>query len=257
MKDDDFLEWVNHHLHLGINHIYVYDNGCFCNIEQLCKSFNNITYEKVEGHPCQYDVYNDVIHNKSKATYIMPVDDDEYLSIDTEFSSIQDALEYYEKQLGTIDCLGIHYKYMFPKSFNSERIGSILEYCNLQDDYTASRFSAFGNNVIKCLVRREVFDTYVSADVSIEANHIPKTITLKHKALLCNGQLTLSQYASCFENDKIRLIHCPFTGLTNYMRKRQDRYTVSHTNNTKRYSHFDYIVDNNLLHKLMKKPYKD
>lgn len=239
----DFHDWCNHHFSLGINHIHIFDDCTKFNLEKECEKYGNkISYEKV-SEPQQYQLYNKYI-KECDSDYIMPIDDDEYLWISPDLGSIQSAIEYYTNKFGTIDVMGIRWLYKFPKEFHTERTCSVLEYCTEENDYLATRFSGYGNNIIKCLLRKETFIRYIDADESITSNHVPLSTNI-NGAILCDGNITTKQFVSDKINDeKLRLIHCPYKGYSEYKAKQENHLTVSHKKQKQRhYDSFNVILD--------------
>lgn len=226
-KESDFDEWVQHHLSLGFSRGHIIDNGTVFDLEIACKKYGNrVTYEKVEGHVCQYSLYEKYI-KACDAEYAMPIDDDEYLSLGP-FKSIGELMEYFGKP----DCFGIRWKCMFPKRFNRVRNVPVLEYCT-ENDTTAARFF-FGDNTIKCIVKCSEFVRYMDADESMRRNHIPVT-RQDIGALLWDGHRTASQNVRGLKDEPVRLLHCPYKGYDEFLNTRgSDRNGVSHIRPTTR-----------------------
>ena len=216
----DFDEWVQHHLLLGFSHVHVFDNETLFDLESACKKYgDNVSYEKVEGHVCQYALYEKYIKG-CNAEYVMPIDDDEYLSLGP-FKSIGELMEHF----GRPDCFGIRWKYMFPKDFGRVRNVPVLRYCT-ENDTTASRFF-FGDNGIKCIVKCSEFVCYMDSVESMRRNHIPVTKT-DAGALLWYGRRTTSQTVRDLKDEPVRLLHCPYKGYDEFLTTRgSDRYGVS------------------------------
>lgn len=220
-RESDFDEWVQHHLSLGFSHIHVFDNGTVFDLESACKKYGDaVSYEKVEGHVCQYALYEKYIKG-CNAEYVMPIDDDEYLWLAPEFKTIGDLLEHFGKP----DCFGIRWKYMFPKRFNTVRNVLVLEYCT-ENDMTAAMFF-FGDNKIKCIVKCSEFVRYMDSGESMSRNHIPVT-KQDIGALLLDGRRTTSQTVHGLKDEPVRLLHCPYKGYNEFLSTRcGERPTVS------------------------------
>lgn len=241
--DADFHEWCRHHFSIGVDHIHVFDNNTCFDIKLACEKYGNlISYEPV-SNPQQYQLYNRYI-TSCDADYVMPIDDDEYLSISSDIGNIHDAIEYYSNKLGQLNVFGIRWLFRFPKVFHSERVGSVLEYCSEENDYIATRFSGYGNNIIKCLVKKESFVRYMDADEDISRNHIPLSTGIDG-AIMCDGRITKKQHVSGhLEDERIRLIHCPYKGFSEYMAKQEHHVSVSHKEPRPRhYGAFNLILD--------------
>jgi len=227
-RESDFDEWVQHHLSLGFSHVHVFDNGTLFDLEVACKKYGDaVSYEKVEGHVCQYVLYEAYIKG-CDAEYVMPIDDDEYLWLAPEFKTIGDLLGHYGKP----DCFGIRWKYMFPKRFDEVRNASVLEYCT-ENDQVAARFF-FGDNVVKCIVKCSEFVRYMDADESMSRNHIPVT-KADVGALLWDGRRTTSQTVHDLKDEAVRLLHCPYKGHDEFLSTRgTTRNGVAHVKTTTR-----------------------
>lgn len=205
---------------LGFSHIHVFDNGTGFDLESACNKYgDSVSYEKVDGHVCQYVLYDKYIKECS-AEYVMPIDDDEYLSLGP-FKSIGELMEHF----GRPDCFGFRWKYMFPKRFDMVRDVPVLKYCTENNKVAAGFF--FGDSMIKCIVKRSEFVRYMTSDESIRRNHIPVT-KQDAGALLWNGQRTTVQIVRSLNDEPIRLLHCPYKGYDEFLNTRgNDRLGVS------------------------------
>lgn len=206
-RESDFDEWVRHHLSLGFSHVHVFDNGTAFDLEAACKKYgNSVSYERVEGHVCQYALYEKYIKG-CDAEYVMPIDDDEYLWLAPEFKTIGDLLGH----LGNPDCLGIRWKYMFPRQFNAVRNMPVLEYCTEHNEKAARFFCMGGDRMVKCIVKPDQFVRYVTADDGNMRDAIPVTLS-DRGALLCDGQRVKRQTVTIDGYEPVRLLHCPYKG---------------------------------------------
>lgn len=214
MNEADFDEWCKHHLSVGFFHIHVFDNGCPFAMESACAKYGGaVSYEKVDGAVCQYTLYGKYI-KACDAEYVMPIDDDEYLSLGP-FSSVGELMEHYGKP----DCFGFRWKYMFPEDFGLERTGPVLEYCTVNDQKAAKFFCAAGDNSIKCIVRTDAFVKYVDSSESMSRNHIPVTRD-DAGALLYDGTRTRTQSVLRDDDEPVRLLHCPYKGMREFLATR-------------------------------------
>lgn len=236
LKESDFDEWVKHHLSLGFSHIHVFDNGTVFDLEAACKKYgDSVSYEKVEGHVCQYTLYEKHIKG-CDAEYVMPIDDDEYLSLGP-FESIGELMEHFGKP----DCFGFRWKYMFPKHFGRVRNVPVLRYCTEQNPQAARFFCTGGDRSIKCIVRVSDFVRYKDACESITQNHIPVT-KRNEGALLCDGSRTLVHKVSDCGDEPVRLLHCPYKGYGEFINTRcSSRPSVARTELQIRRGHENFI----------------
>ena len=238
----DFHYWTRHHLEIGFDHIHVFDNGNPFGMYEACRQYGtSLSYEKVSS-PQQYHLYNQYIYGCS-ADYVMPVDDDEFLWVHPDLGTVQNAIDYYSSKWGPFDTLGIRWLFKFPAVFHSERTCTVLQYCTEENDYVTSRFYGNGNNIIKCIVKKSAFIRYLDVDESRTRNHIPLTSD-SDGAMLCNGHYTDRQNVPNIKQDeKIRLIHCPFQGYSDYMNKQKHHLTVSSKIQKPRtYGAFNYVL---------------
>lgn len=75
-NEDNYIEeWINYHLKLGFNKIFIYENDWRCNIDN-----ENIVKIPHDGHAKQYSAYNHFIQNYNKEyDWAAFFDVDEYL----------------------------------------------------------------------------------------------------------------------------------------------------------------------------------
>lgn len=214
-EEADFDEWVKHHLSLGFSHIHVFDNGTIFDLKAACKKYGNtISYEKVESRVCQYTLYEKYIKG-CNAEYVMPIDDDEYLWLASEFKTVGDLLKHY----GNPDCFGIRWKYMFPKHFSRVRNMPVLKYCTEQNKEAAKFFCMRGDRMIKCIVKPDRFVKYIAADNGNMRDVIPVTLS-DQGALLCDGRRVKRQIVTIDGYEPVRLLHCPYKGYDEFLNTR-------------------------------------
>lgn len=227
-NEADFDEWTTHHLSVGFSHIHVFDNGTEFDLEAACSKYgSSVSYERVTGNVCQYELYADYIRN-CDAEYVMPIDDDEYLSLGP-FKSIGELMEHFGKP----DCFAFRWEYRFPKDFLEERTGPVLEYCTEHNVRAAKFFCGGGDTIVKCIVKTGEFVRYMNADESMSRNHVPVTKS-DLGALLYNGTRTRLQ-ATKITGEPVRLLHCPFKGMVEFLTTRGvERLSVARPRPAKR-----------------------
>ena len=120
----DFKDWLHWHLDIiGFDHAHIFDNESLVDIKSVCDSYgDSVSYEKITGWPNQYALYNRYINNESKAWWVLPIDDDEFLYVGDKFENNVNVLimKLYEKDK-SICKLSIGWRNMFPLEFTEDR----------------------------------------------------------------------------------------------------------------------------------------
>lgn len=246
LNENDLSEWLEHHLNVcKFEHIVVYDNESDYDVEAICKEYPNVDYEFVSGVPRQYKIYDEHF-KKSKARWIMPIDDDEYLTFSPEFNSIYEAICYYENKFPHMNMLAVRWKHLFPKTFHSERIGKVLDYCTEENPKLAETFMHLGDKTVKTIVKNYGEIHYEETKENPAGGHVPKNSTYLG-AVLFNGNAVLGCGANEIPNDisdeKIRLIHCRYKGYSEYTDKIKKIVTISDENHKNKNWVFNTLLD--------------
>jgi hypothetical protein len=227
----DMREWLEWHLNkCHFNHIHIMDNESNYDLKSLCEEYKDrVSYELVTGVPRQFILYDDYVNNRSMADWIVPIDDDEYLELSSEFNSINDALNYYENKFPNLQMLAVRWKHLFPQKFHSERNCPVLEYCTKEHLTLASSFHIYGDLGVKTIVKRTGKIHYQERNEMLNRGHVPiheKT----NGAIAFNGSLIIKNSFDTLPIDttdeKIRLIHCRYKGYTDYKTKYIDNTVV-------------------------------
>lgn len=105
-KDEDLYldEWITYHLGIGIDHIFIYDNGSKNPISDFIKRYTDDIQSKItvidfsgEYKDIQTDCYNDYLNNYSKLSkWTAFIDADEFINI-ANYGSINEFLNQYDK----------------------------------------------------------------------------------------------------------------------------------------------------------------
>lgn len=212
----DLKEWLNWHIFkCGFEHIHIFDNESPYDVRKVCNEYGDkVTYELVDGHPRQYRLYDTYINYRSRAEWIMPIDDDEYLDLG-EFKNISDAISYYEGKIPQLGMLAIRWKHLFPKDLKKERTGSVLEYCTEENPELAKKFMRLGDRTIKTLVRHTGPVHYEETWETTSGGHIPKNKCCIY-AQTCDGKPVfgcgVSENNLPIHDERIRLLHCRYKG---------------------------------------------
>lgn len=88
-NEHDFLTWLDWHFnYIKIDHLWIYDNGCTFNLREAVKPYSDkVRITKVEGTPHQADIYTNHVRNISKAKFVLPIDDDEFIFSNVDFKT--------------------------------------------------------------------------------------------------------------------------------------------------------------------------
>lgn len=120
----DFNDWLHWHLDIiGFDHAHIFDNESTVDIETVCNRYGDkVSYEKINGWPNQYALYNRYINNESKAWWVLPIDDDEFLYVGDQHENDVNTLllNVYDKWKDIIK-LSIGWRNMFPLTFTEDR----------------------------------------------------------------------------------------------------------------------------------------
>lgn len=120
----DFKDWLHWHLDIiGFDHAHIFDNESLVDIKSVCNSYGDrVSYEKIVGWPNQYALYNRYINNESKAWWILPIDDDEFLYIGDKFkNNVNTLIINICNKWKDISKLSIGWRNMFPLEFTEDR----------------------------------------------------------------------------------------------------------------------------------------
>lgn len=246
LNENDLREWLDHHLNVcKFEHIVVYDNESDYDVEAICKEYANVDYEFVDGVPRQYKVYDEHF-KKSKAKWIMPIDDDEYLQFSSEFNTIYEAICYYENKFPHMNMLAVRWKHLFPKTFHSERIGKVLDYCTEENPKLAETFMHLGDKTVKTIVKNYGEIHYEETKENPAGGHVPKNSTYLG-GVLFNGDAVIGcgvkEIPTDTSDEKIRLFHCRYKGYSEYTNKMKICKTISDENHKEKHWQFDYILN--------------
>ena len=224
LNPEDLKEWLDWHIfRCGFDRIHVFDNESGYDVRAVCDMYGDtVTYEKVEGHPRQYRLYDAYVNYRSNAEWIMPIDDDEYLDLG-EFGNVSDAISYYERKLPQLGMLAIRWKHLFPKDFSVEHTGGkVLEYCTEENPKLAAMFMRLGDRTVKTLVRRTGPIHYEESWETPAGGHVPKNKCCMY-AQTCDGKPVtgcgVPETMLPIADERIRLLHCRYKGPDDWRRK--------------------------------------
>lgn len=222
--ESGLIEWIEHHLNLGFDHLHIFDNESSYPCEEICKRYDKVSYELIKGSPRHYKIFNDYVNNdRCKSEWIIPIDDDEYLELNTNIcNSVNELIDYYVKKYPDDQMFSIRWKHLFPKKFHSECEGKILEYCTEENPRLASYFQKMGDRGIKTFVHRYGKIYYEETQENPSGGHVPKHSATTGSKFF-NGELiktcSYKNIIKDFENEPARLIHCRYKGYNWYKNK--------------------------------------
>jgi hypothetical protein len=226
-SESEMKSWIDHHLSIGFSHIHIFDNGCKFNCKEICNSYGGyVSYEFIEGNARHYKIFNDYVNSdRCKSEWIIPIDDDEYLTINpTVGTTVNDLINWFKNKFPNEHMYAIRWKHLFPKKFHSDPSGTILEYCTEENPTLASTFQRMGDRGIKTLVHRYGVIYYEETEENPCGGHVPKH-NMSNGARLFNGEIITTCSCSHIptdDNEPARLLHCRFKGYSSYKQKNQD-----------------------------------
>ena len=252
MQPQDLEFWLDWHLNkIGFEHIHVFGNELQYDAGAVCSKFGSrVSFENVQGIPRQYKLYDRYLAIQSEAEWVMPIDDDEFLTFDeTMFGNIYEAIQYYDEKLPNMEILAVRWLHLFPETFHSERDGqNLIEYCNCRSPEIAAMFEPAGDNCVKSIVHRYGWIHYEETVENPGGGHVPRHSNAK--AAVGFDGTRISSY--CYRNDpadtsdeKIRLIHCRYWGYSEYCDKYRKNASlrVSDASHRAKQWKFDRILD--------------
>lgn len=152
----DFKDWLHWHLDIiSFDHAHIFDNESSVDIKSVCDSYGDrVSYEKVVGWPNQYALYNRYINNESKAWWVLPIDDDEFLYVSEKYNhDIHDVMLEISEKRKSWNKVSVGWRNLFPKEYTEERTNEhlILNATGWSDK--ASEIWQAGNRPVKTFVK--------------------------------------------------------------------------------------------------------
>lgn len=152
----DFKDWLHWHLDIvGFDHCHVFDNESSVDIKSVCDSYGKkVSYELIKGWPNQYELYNRYINNESKAWWVLPIDDDEFLYVSEKYKhKINNLILKFSETHKDWNKISVGWRNMFPSNFIEKRTNSslILNATSWSDQ--ASEIWQNGNRPVKTFVK--------------------------------------------------------------------------------------------------------
>lgn len=220
----DFKDWLEWHLDkCHFEHCHIFDNESPVDIKGVCDKYGSlVTYERIKGFPDQYTLYSRYINRDSKAWWVLPIDDDEFLWM-RDFSNVNDMILHYQSKWRDMCKLSIRWKNMFPKDVNTDRGSlSLMAYCSEANEKWAALFDG-GNKPVKTFVR-----TTGPVNYSLATKETHNPIVCNQLSYLCNGErLKGNWYFGEDTDDALKLLHYQFKSKKEWIWKCNHRNRVS------------------------------
>ena len=252
MNVQDMREWIEWHLYrCHFDHIHLIDNESAFDLKSLCAEYGNaITYSQVYGIPRQYQIYDNYINSISKSKWVIPIDDDEYLSVSGEFDSVHSALEYYEAKFPEIEMFAVRWKHLFPSKFHVNRTSPVLSYCIEENLTLAGMFQPIGDRGVKTFVKRTGKVHYEETRENPNGGHVPIHERASYAIGFDGRHVTgigFDDFPIDIAEEKLRILHCRYKGPDDWKRKYIDNHPIRISDNIPHEKKFLFTL---LLNKL-------
>lgn len=208
LTKSDYVEelecWLEWHLNIvGIDHIVIFDNESTIDVKEVIKRFpdGKIDYSFVSGWPDQLNLYNKHIA-KSKAKWILFIDDDEFLYIGDKYGgNIHGLLDSFQNNYHK-NKLYVLWVNMFTKDYEEERKGLYLNTHTYYSYEACGRLAhkwgsdnGWGNCFMYLGENEEdrLFYRYSCCD-GISSGHFPKCLNGDNTVLLQDGTVIKDEH---------------------------------------------------------------
>lgn len=132
-NEEDYIdEWIRYHQLVGIDHIYLYNNGSTDKTEKIVRPYVEngfVTYTSMTGTGVQLAVYNDAIKRfKDETKYMAFIDADEFLrSVNVKLSLIKSIENIFDKDRKAAG-IGVNWRMFGSSGFvDKPQQGGVLE----------------------------------------------------------------------------------------------------------------------------------
>lgn len=185
----DFKDWLYWHLDIiGFQRCHVFDNESSVDIKSECKKYGErVSYELIRGWPDQYALYERYINNESPAWWVLPIDDDEFLYVDTSYEHNVNRflLNNYKRHPDWCKvCIG--WRNMFPEHFTDARLNEHMVLNATGWSNTASEVWQCGNRPVKTFVNTAY--KYSWTDNGAHRTHNPIVVGRDLPGYTLNGE---------------------------------------------------------------------
>lgn len=170
----DFKDWLFWHLDVvGFECAHIFDNESSVDIKSVCDSYGDrVTYEKVSGWANQYNLYNTYVNHSSRAWWVLPIDDDEFLYVSSKYGhNVNILMLWVSNNKVTTDKLCIGWRNLFPIVFTESRLDPCLIKNSIGWSNEASEIWQAGNRPVKTFVK--LVNTYEWSDRLGHYTHDP------------------------------------------------------------------------------------
>ena len=222
--ENELRFWLDYHLTLGFDHIHIFDNESSFSCKSICDEYGDrVSYEFISGNARHYKIFDDYVNSdRCKSEWIMPIDDDEFLTLNPDIcTNVNELIDWYLARFPNSQMFAIRWKHLFPKKFHTECTGNILEYCTEENSVLARAFQPMGDLGIKTFVRRCGYVHYEETEENPHGGHVPSH-RLANGARFYTGDIISRCSCRSFPTlpgEPARLIHCRYKGYTWYKQK--------------------------------------
>lgn len=173
-------EWVDYHLLIGIDCIYLYDNASSDNMRQILDPYiarGQVVYTLFSGKARQLDAYNDAIRRfKHKTKYMAFIDCDEFLVPEDPDTILIDVIESIIKKDWRCGGIAVNWRMYGSSGFKERPNGYVIENFLYRGDGNSK-----GSDCIKTIAnprrikeyRHVHYPTYFRGFYSINENGVP------------------------------------------------------------------------------------
>ena len=203
----NIIDWIYWHINIiGFDHIIIIDNDSTADLKRICSFFGDkVKYIKLSGKLNQNDVYNKYV-NCSKAYWVLPIDDDEFLYISDKYQHNIKKLILSNENYKFLK-LSFTWMMMFSKNIISSRDlknSNSFELFNYYYDNTHGFFEDITN--IKTLVNTCAKHYYASDNSNFKKTHFITADDLN----IDNYEARINyQISNCY--DHMGTVHNPIT----------------------------------------------
>ena len=221
LENDYIIEWINHHINLGFNHIYIYDNS-FGQEDRLEKVIDKKYSDTVTIIPAydkyafQKQAYENAYHVYGKYhDYMLFIDIDEFISLQ-KHNTIQDYLNSFESI--DFESLRIHWDIYDDNDIIERDITKPVTESFTRKGTTNKCLEH--NFSTKCLLKTKINDMF------FPNVHFGRSRSRELKTIIGNGQIIPSSSSQMIKNRQIGIIkinHYVTKSISEYMNQKLKR----------------------------------